>query len=137
MGAVHHQQAGSGPDEVLSTASRAEQATESSSTVEVEVTAVSPAKIAAQLEATAESSSTVEAEVTTGSPAEIAAQLEAAAESSSTGGGSSGITADVAEALSAEAAEAAEMQQAATEGDRIQQHNWRQQQRAAAQSSQR
>ena len=44
---MHQQQAGSGPEEVLSTASRAEQATESSSTVEVEVTAVSPAKIAA------------------------------------------------------------------------------------------
>ena len=86
VGAVHLQQAGSGPEEVLSTASRAEQATESSSSVEVEVTAVSPAK--------------------------IAAHLEAAAESSSTGGGSSGV----AEALSAEAAE---MQQAAAEGEEM------------------
>ena len=48
---------------------------------------------------------------------QAAAQPEAAAESSDTVGGSSGITADVAEALSAEATE---MQQAAAEGDGMQ-----------------
>ena len=76
---MHQQQApaGSGPDDFLSTASRAEQATESSSTVEAEVRAVSPAEIAAQLEAATRSSST-------GGGSETAAHLQAAAESSST-----------------------------------------------------
>ena len=64
-------------------------------------------EMAAQLEAAAESSSTVGGN-------ETAAHLGAAAESSSTGGGSSGVAAEVAEALSAGAAE---MQQAAAEGD--------------------
>jgi hypothetical protein len=41
VGAVHQQQAGSGPEEVLSTASRVEQATESSSTVEVAANLIS------------------------------------------------------------------------------------------------